>query len=248
MGKRETTVKEDALVIPIELDCKTYVATIGPYRIKMKKGDVVTIQGTVHDFLTSTKSGFDALCDKLKALATLHKFSYRDLLSITATSPLLRIKYFEERLHIPRFVGAKIQQLLLEHNAGEQYYSGIRKHEEFGLYLRKLVVPATLRSMEQLSSQQFKYTLPPAEERREFSEEMYLEEIRVCENSRGKYQQKDLAILTEELKALQQERRLTTNSDDLSDMRKIAKEEDERMEKAHEQNGQKNKKKRRQKP
>ena len=127
------------------------------------------------------------------------------------------------------------------------YNSGVRKYEEFARYLQQYVVGKTVRSIETIATTQFRYILPLKSDLAEMSEEMLLEEMRVCEQSRGKHKKEDLAILREMLTAKRKEE--SENNPRMSDielLKSIAREDaEEGQQKTTERRKKKNKKQRR---
>lgn len=106
---------------------------------------------------------------------------------------------------------------------------------------------STVRSIETMAANQFRYILPLKSELGEMSEEMLLEEMRVCEQSRGKHKKEDLAILREMLTAKRKEE--SENNPRMSDielLKSIAREDaEEGQQKTTERRKKKNKKQRR---
>lgn len=205
---------------------KTKHVTIGPYDVQFVSGKVIEIEVNPLELLISQQEGFDGLIEELKALGKMYKVNHKSILELIADSPNIRSKYFQQHMQLPRYVAEKIIELLIKRKACGIYNSGVRKYEEFARYLQQYVVGKTVRSIETIATTQFRYILPLKSDLAEMSEEMLLEEMRVCEQSRGKHKKEDLAILREMLTAKRKEE--TENKPRMTDielLRSIARED-----------------------
>lgn len=216
-----------SIIFPIlRIDGKTKQITLGSYKANLVPGKTIEIPINPLNLIVSQQDGFEGLIDEIRAIGKLHQFELKDVLELIADSPNIRGKYFQQFIGMPKYVADKIIELLVKRKACGIYNSGVRKYEDFAVYLQQRVVGKTVRSLEAPTTNQFRYVLPRKETLAEMTEEMLLEEIRSCEQSRGKHKKEDLAILREMLTAKRKEE--TDDKPKLSDfelLRSVARED-----------------------
>lgn len=243
--KSQTPVQLQAIIV---VNGKTNIVEYGPYKLPIKKGEVHEYPVNIFDAITTPKDRFSLLVEELKMISQTHTFNLKLLWSFIANSPTMRTRHLETFLHIPRYVALQIVDRLIQRNAGMLYNGCFKKFEEFAMFIRtNIATNSTVRSIETMAANQFRYILPLKSELGEMSEEMLLEEMRVCEQSRGKHKKEDLAILREMLTAKRKEE--SENNPRMSDielLKSIAREDaEEGQQKTTERRKKKNKKQRR---
>lgn len=187
---------QTSIIFPIlRINGQTKEITLGSYTTTFVPGKIIEVPINPLDLILSQQDGFEGLIDEIRAIGKLHHFELKSVLELVADSPNIRSKYFQQFMGLPKYVADKIIELLVKRKACGIYNSGVRKYEDFAVYLQQRVVGKTVRSLEAPTTNQFRYTLPLRSELAEMSEEMLLEEIRVCDASRSKHKKDDLAIL-----------------------------------------------------
>jgi len=203
--------QQNEWTIDVLVDDKAKTITIGSQRKSYTQHTQTKLMFGTLGAIASEKDGFDGLVEELRRLATLSQRTYhiewtvKEFLAFMAISTITRMSHLEARLKIPRFIAKQIQDLLIARRACEMSNGGLKKYGAFAAYLIPWTVDTVVRTSTTMAANQFRYTLPLREELLAMSEEMLLEEIRVCDKSRGKHKKEDLAILRELLTAKRKE-------------------------------------------
>jgi hypothetical protein len=196
---------KDEWTIDVLINDTTKTVTIGTQKKSFEPKTQTKLTFGTLGVIASEKDGFDGLVEELKRLAILSAKTYQiewkvgELLGFIAISTITRMSHLEARMKIPRFIAKQIQDILIAKRACEMSNGGLKKYGAFAAYLIPWTVDSVVRTSTTMAANQFRYTLPLKEELFAMSEEMLLEEIRVCSDSRGKHKTENLAILREML-------------------------------------------------
>lgn len=194
-------VNRVAQTIGIKIDFKKKKVVIG--KLEFKKSCETHI--SVYDLWASADEPFDRLHQQLKVFADVHHFDVKHLHQLMAHTPVIRVIHFVNELRIARYETVALRKLYVTANACVLSGSTLKKTTEYTAYLAKLLPSEVGTTISSKDRDRFKYILPPQQELETYSLEMIDEEIRVCEQSRGKYKQANLAILRDYRQRIKQE-------------------------------------------
>lgn len=162
---------------------------------------------TLDDLITPGKIGFEALHEKLEILAAMHKFNIKPVLTVIATSSILRRVYLVRDCNIPPYVVLDIFKLLQEAGACNGGSGILRKTSSYVEFLRNVVtVEKTIPSVTSQSTKQ-RYTLPDGVD--DYTAIMLQEELRMIEDDGINIAATTLAKLRKMFHAKQREERET---------------------------------------
>lgn len=148
----------------------------------------------IYDLGTTADDDFERLHQQLAIFCQQHKCRIEQLHRLMAHTTVVRIIHFTGELRLPKYLAVTLQRLYIDANACVPSGSTLRKTQEYVEFLAR-VVPKIGTTVDAHQRERFKYVLPLNDDLEMMSIEMIDEEIRLCEQSRGKYKKDDLAVL-----------------------------------------------------